>query len=470
MPARLWELGAGVALCLAMHRWSPVLSRMDGRRAALACIAALAALALAFLRVPLRFFPFPGAVVPVGAGMALIALVCARPDSALARALSHPAPVFIGRISYSLYLWHWPVFVIFRWTVGLDGVPNALAALALSTAAALGSFYLVEQPPRLSAGLKGMRRGAVLASGAGAMVLCTAAAAAIFLARPRLGSSTHTDFFWSGPALDAGCALRTTRREFRGGMYQIWTPACGRRAIHGTLYVVGDSHARAFDRMIARYAAETGTPVVRYYHPGCDFLGLFPPVPRWPACADFSRAVHRALVRRLAPGDVLFMPGLRMPRFGGRVGLLRPTHYTPAQRESGYREALAALSAFSATGAVLVLEAPIPLFRSPPDRCLDWFNRGNPVCRPGLEVGRGELLTLRAPTVHAMNRLASTVPRLFVWDPFPILCPGDPCSAVRGGFPLYTDRNHLGGRGNDVVYPDFLRMTMRVAAASEKSR
>jgi hypothetical protein len=92
------------------------------------------------------------------------------------------------------------------------------------------------------------------------------------------------------------------------------------------------------------------------------------------------------------------------------------------------------------------------------------------VCRSGLEVGRGELLSLRAPTVDAMKRLASTVPGLSVWDPFPILCPDDPCSALRGGFPLFTDEDHLSGRGSDLLYPDFLRMTMRVAAVPQRSR
>ena len=123
----------------------------------------------------------------------------------------------------------------------------------------------------------------------------------------------------------------------------------------------------------------------------------------------------------------------------------------------------------SATGAELVLEAPTPLLRSAPFRCLDWFNRRNPACRYGLQVGRGELLAARAPVMDAMRRLADSVPRLSIWDPFPILCPGDPCSALRDGFPLYIDEDHLSGRGNDLVYPGFLRMTVHAAGSSGKS-
>jgi hypothetical protein len=302
------------------------------------------------------------------------------------------------------------------------------------------------------------------------MAIGAAAAVAIYTAPLPTGHRVGQGAFWSGAPLDGDCALGTTTRGFGGGTYDSWTPACGPRTIRGTLYVAGDSHAEAFTRMLTRYAAETGTPVVRYYRPGCDVIGLFPPTPRDPECAAFSRSVRDELVRRLRPDDVLFLPGLRVPRLGPGTGTVIGRVYTPAEQEPGYREALATLRAFSATGAALVLEAPPPLFRAPLNRCMDRFNRHNPVCRPGFEAGRTELLSHRATMVGAMTRLASAVPRLYVWDPFPILCPGDPCSALRGGFPLYTDVDHLSGRGNDLLYPDFLRMTVRAAGASEKSR
>jgi peptidoglycan/LPS O-acetylase OafA/YrhL len=61
----------------------------------------------------------------------------------LGAGLSHPAPVAIGRRSYGLYLYHWPVFLF----VGVDTRPQVLAAaFGLSFAAAWLSYSVIEQP------------------------------------------------------------------------------------------------------------------------------------------------------------------------------------------------------------------------------------------------------------------------------------------------------------------------------------
>src|SRR5699024_3748919 len=77
-----------------------------------------------------------------------IASVVSAPDTPIARMLASAGPVAIGRLSYSLYLWHWPVFVIFRWTIGLDTLAYQLAALALAIALSVLSYFLIERPFR----------------------------------------------------------------------------------------------------------------------------------------------------------------------------------------------------------------------------------------------------------------------------------------------------------------------------------
>jgi peptidoglycan/LPS O-acetylase OafA/YrhL len=78
----------------------------------------------------------------------------------LHRLLISPAATFVGKISYSLYLWHWPVIVLLRWTTRLDAlVWRAVAAFA-TFVLATASWYYVENPVRRSAMLKGMRHAA----------------------------------------------------------------------------------------------------------------------------------------------------------------------------------------------------------------------------------------------------------------------------------------------------------------------
>ncbi len=456
MPSRLWELGTGVALCLAMHRWQPLLARMRAPAAALATAALVCALAAFFLYAPESDSPLPWNVVPVAAGAGLIAMVCARPASLLARTLSQPAAVVAGRLSYSLYLWHWPVFVLFRWTIGLDGARNALAALALSAGAALASYYLVEQPFRRSRRVLALRRRSILAWGGGSVAAAALTAAGVFAARQLLPSPTARDAYWLLEPYTDACPPTLKEEKFHGGARISVVPKCGDPGA-GTLWVVGDSHAITFTRMLTRYAAEAPRRVTLYQKPGCAVPNMVQPDVFAPQCARFRKAVIAALAKEMKEGDALFLPGLRVTLFNEFWTGARMRQRTPPDRVRAtvYREAAEALRAFSATRAQVVLEAPPPIFRSSPFRCLDWFNRNNPVCRDGFEVGRDELLRHRAPVLGMMERLAASIPNISVWDPFPVLCPGSVCSAMRDGRPLYVDTNHLSGHANDLLLPSF---------------
>ena len=65
-------------------------------------------------------------------------------------------PAYIGRLSYPLYLWHWPVYVGFKWTVGLTTAGARASAILLTAAAALATYHGIEgafrkwQPKRQS--------------------------------------------------------------------------------------------------------------------------------------------------------------------------------------------------------------------------------------------------------------------------------------------------------------------------------
>jgi peptidoglycan/LPS O-acetylase OafA/YrhL len=85
------------------------------------------------------------AIVAVAAAVLLAQLVVA-PHSTVASALSSPPLVALGRISYSLYLWHWPLFIVLdEGHTGLTG--DALFALRaiVSLVVATASYRFVEQ-------------------------------------------------------------------------------------------------------------------------------------------------------------------------------------------------------------------------------------------------------------------------------------------------------------------------------------
>ena len=90
-----------------------------------------------------------GLVAIAVCGALVIVGVLRAPTSPLARVLSIKPLRWIGLISYSLYLWHWPVIVLMTpVTTGLTGAPLLVSRLSAMTAASCASYYLVERPLR----------------------------------------------------------------------------------------------------------------------------------------------------------------------------------------------------------------------------------------------------------------------------------------------------------------------------------
>jgi peptidoglycan/LPS O-acetylase OafA/YrhL len=145
MPhTRAWELLAGTLLA-ALPRM--VASRALANGFGLLAIAALAYAVFVFDARD----AFPGylAALPVLATAALIYCGEAAPENLTARFLSLPPLVFLGKISYSLYLWHWPVIVFANYTdLAPDTLTTQLLCVALSVVLATLSWAFVEQPVR----------------------------------------------------------------------------------------------------------------------------------------------------------------------------------------------------------------------------------------------------------------------------------------------------------------------------------
>ncbi|MGP4099010.1 acyltransferase family protein [Nonomuraea sp. KM90] len=121
------------------------------------------------------------------AGAALIALLAHAPDGLAGRAVGSAVPRRLGELSYSLYLWHWPVYLLLPWPVaGLTGWGWTVAAIGLSLLAAVVSKVAVEDPVRLRARWATGRRGWVALAAAGAMAAGLWAA----IPRPQPGAGT----------------------------------------------------------------------------------------------------------------------------------------------------------------------------------------------------------------------------------------------------------------------------------------
>jgi peptidoglycan/LPS O-acetylase OafA/YrhL len=468
MPPRFWELGIGMALCLSVKRWRPWLQ--GAASGAISGFAALAigGIAIAFAIPEGDHFPFPLALLPTAATAMLIMLVIARSDGWTARLLSHPVMVALGKRSYSIYLWHWPIFVLMRWTTGLH--TPILMGIGATIALIVGclSYQYIEQPTRRHQLVRTLPRGRLVAASLAMVLACTAVGFGMvrFKGKMSLSETSHFALWYAdqykklSPALSK-CGIARTDQFGDAGHIALFVPEnCQMHSEGGQLIAIGDSHAVVYDPLLRQYAAATGRHVSLMYNGGCSFLPLNIAMADNPRCADATKASTAALDKTLKAGDILFLPSLRLQRIEDQWDdrpLKNVPLAPPLDRRKAVKEAVDLLSAWDRRGVRIVFEAPTPLFRAPPFRCADWFNRTNPICTPGLTIPQQEIIVRRNPVVEAMHAVVSQLSRVTIWDPLPILCPRPTCSAFEGEKPLFFDADHLSGYGNDVLYPGFIR-------------
>jgi peptidoglycan/LPS O-acetylase OafA/YrhL len=147
LPSRGWELGAGVVLGVAESmRKQPLVSRRWAMPVGLFGLASM----LAPFFILKSSMPFPGP--SASASVFGTALVISCPSSWInSKILSMRWLVFIGRISYSWYLWHWPLLAFLRVATGGPLPATArVVAVSLSFGLAVLSYYWIEQPFRRS--------------------------------------------------------------------------------------------------------------------------------------------------------------------------------------------------------------------------------------------------------------------------------------------------------------------------------
>lgn len=168
---RAWELLVGALLALQPL---PMLQHRAARE--IASVLGLAAIAFAVMTYN-QTVPFPGAtaLVPVLGAAALIAAGEQGPTWA-GRLLSVRPMVFVGLLSFPLYLWHWPVFVLARTAGLIEATPTAMTALTgVSMLIAWMSWRWVETP--LRRGVRSLPTWRVLGAAAGAIATFSAAGA-----------------------------------------------------------------------------------------------------------------------------------------------------------------------------------------------------------------------------------------------------------------------------------------------------
>jgi peptidoglycan/LPS O-acetylase OafA/YrhL len=417
-PTRAWELMLGALL--AVGAVPETRSRWLREAAALTGLGLIAYSAVGFGEDTL--FPGPSALLPcVGTAM----LIRTGGATLVGRLLATGPVVFTGLISYSLYLWHWPLLVFARSAAvrDLTGLETGVVIAASVVVAAL-SWRLIELPFRGRRPLLGRES-------------LFGAAAAAMSASIVLGAAGHLDGGWPGrlPAEVLAYASATLDRNPDEPDCLGIPPAqvasgslcgLGPEADVPAFAVWGDSHADALQPALAAVADEHGLPGWFASYPGCPpLLGHHDPNIR--GCRPFNEAMLAVITDRGITSVLL---------------IARWSHYEPELVARLMPDTVAALVERGVRVGIVRQVPELP------------HTGPNSMARLALLHGSAEaLIGTRAahlrqqrPYDEVFDRLAGSHGALLI-DPAEILCDDARCRSLEDGRPLYRDNNHLGTFG-----------------------
>lgn len=351
LPTRAFELLGGAALALLMRKNGFMPLRQTWWMPATGLILIVASLALIEEQSS-----FPGAVVIAPVLGTVLVLTSAGGDGVVGRVLSHPLPVFVGLRSYSLYLWHWPIYSFIDYRLfELDPLVAGAAKVSLTIALALITYQLVERPARH------------------------------FLNQARFRWFTFTVFLIASAALaGVGYGLRTanyfdaTPQSIASGGVTI---DAGQRA---RIALIGDSEGAMYGAELAAIARANGYTANLLAMPGETvlpdrsgsywpeirrYLSRSPPdviilVEAWSArleADDASLATALRHLRPLAPVVLVTQPPL-LPTEASREGVrngARPPFFEPSEARLRRTHANSLVQGFEGYGVSVIDVAPL---------------------------------------------------------------------------------------------------------------
>lgn len=453
-PFRAWELLTGVLLAIAL------------RERPLALWSGLSWIGIALVLVSVamvRSTGFPGwqAMLPV-AGTAFI-LANSGQVNVANRLLAMRGPVFVGLISYSLYLWHWPVLILSRyWRDGYASALEAAGWLGLTTVLAILSWALIERPLRkaywigTNSFLFGTVTAGLLVVTFGGLAFVRDGMAGRFAPDVRVHIAASQDFLQDWSRCDTAAS---------GPLAGIETCAIGPEGAPEVL-IWGDSHLRALMDGLALAANEAGTPGLIIWRGGCP--------PLFGIAKDESASTPAQNAACLTENERLAVAFGQLDSVKRVLLVARWAYYAEGAGFGRDQSNIVTLS--PATGSGLVADNQSGLFALALEKTvaalIDDFGEVF-ILRQVPEVPEYDSRTVARALAHGRTDPARIVSSFFAnsdalaarvlraeaplypmvadgritrIDPWPRLCP-ERCSVMLEGQPVYFDNNHLTNAG-----------------------
>ena len=460
---RAWEFAAGGLLALA---------GTARRRRAVSWLGIGGIAIAAALYSPTTAFPGIAAALPVAGALAVIWA------GAPGRVLRFAPLLFLGDISYSVYLWHWPLRTLAPYaTSGRVDTTTTLTVLMLTILLAWLTKLLIEDPVRSGRLLSRHRAGWTFgtAGAATAAVLALVASGNAHLRQEvHAAERASQQLLASAPPCFAAAARDPEHpcSNPRLRLKVVPTPIeahkqrnspCPKLELRGLLYVcgfgvapakatttvalLGDSHAahwRAAVNVVARQRKWAGVSIS---HTGCPFSKATKnlPEPRRTQCVQWNRQVLQWFKRHPEVTTVF------VSQISGGVGVIAPGRNQLAAQKAGY---LAAWKALPASVQQIVVLRDTPKVVGDTDTCVqEAIGRHRPA-GPACSVPRRSALSTDSAAIAAASLRDG---RERVVDLTPFFCDRRRCYPVIGGALVFKDQNHMTETWSASLGPYLLR-------------
>ena len=495
LPTRAWELAAGGLVALSIHQWR----RLPLLPATIVGWGGLALIVLTCTQLGPRT-PYPGtaALLPV-LGTALV--IGAGPVTGglgAGRVLCRPAMRAIGRVSYSWYLWHWPVLLLMPPLLGEPaGLPARLSATAVSGGLAVITLHLVENPGRFAAAL---RRSAKASLTVAAAASAAAACACMLLlnvvpvpvghgaAAPRANivavppttiapamspeeAAVQHAFAQARDAVAVSAGLRAVPSNldpplakapadkaavFVNGCVRSWREigqgecATGDIASPTTVALVGDSHAAMWNPAFQHLAEQRHWRLETLAKVTCPLQDLHITSPYLGREYTECKQWRAQIVNRLKAEHPRLVVLDMSRRYGADFGF---TSYDPAWIDTLGRT----VAQLRSIGAAVLVLGPVPDPGSSVPTCLSGHVDDATACAPArpVAVGDGGISAERAATTAGGGHYA---------DLTDLFCTADRCPVIVGNTLVFRDDNHVTTEYAQLLTPVFGALADRALA------
>lgn len=454
MPTRFWQLAVGMLAYLAVTRMA---RRPDGPLARVTAVAGNSVLVLGLVGVAL----LPSAASGVGLSVlvtliacAIVALVALAADRSSAL-LSSGALVHLGKLSYSVYLWHWPVIVLLRWTLGI-GWATGIGAVVLTYVLSALSYRYVEMPLRYATWSNRRLTEIALALAASAVV------AGGIVGQVKV---LKWQAYLGEPVTDPNVGIWTLVNEYTSASGTVWRGLpCVLDSVEDVggsfdlgQCIVGAPPEVADRRVLVMGNSFPAAMMAMYDQPVVDgksysFLvtsswgaGYLPGMPNRGPLKEASEYYWSVLFDRFV-GQLRKGDSLLLVNWFGRIP---PKFGSSPEDLAMFRQSVIRLSdRLRAQGVNLIVFSAVPFLMEsgcdPVSASPHWFSPEGAAC--GYQT-REEAVTRIAPLSNVLHELAQDG-HIRIVDAFDLFCPGPECGYFDGnGMLLYR-----GEYGHPSVY------------------